>query len=250
MFGQTIPQTWTFETPALTEAYHRLMFVAESGQDIALLVGDSGSGRTTLLKSVEKDLKRIGCGTISVGLAALNQTGLLWHLCGALSIAPGTQATAASMLASIRDEMLGRTHIGQRTVVLLDDMDRAVEDVTPLLSFLRGLNSETNGMVITLASARPQYSSPVGDAGFRVTTSRLTADESYDFVVAKFEQNQVPPERLSDDGRQTLADLAEGNLTLLNRFCELTSIAMNAEGGPACFDGVEVRDLLGQVLNA
>lgn len=250
MFGQTISRVWTFETSALTEAYHRLMFVAESGQDFALLAGDSGSGRTTLLKTVEKDLKRSGCGTISVGLSALNQTGLLWHLCGALSIAPGTDAAESAMLTAIRDEMLGRTHIGQRSVILLDDLDRAAEDVAPLLSFLRGLNRETRGMVVTLATADVRYSCPTADAGFRVLAPRLTSDESYAFVTAKLEANEVPSERVSEDGRQTLADLADGNLALLVRYCELTTVATTAEGSPPCFDGAEVRDLLGQVLCA
>jgi len=228
MFGQTPGATWNFESPAHTEALSRLLYVAEQGEPFVLLVGARGTGKTTLLRQVQSECSRFGHSAVLINVAALDDASFLWHLCGGLSIALRGEQSRTEMLAAIRDEIAGRALCQHETVVILDDLHRAAEDLSPLIQFLSALNGQTEGAVSVVAAAEPAPAmSCTTQSALRVELNPLSDAESKQFASGLLQSKQIPSTRITSEALDSIADFGQGSPARLARLCEMLKVAVS-----------------------
>src|SRR2546430_12520034 len=104
-FGKTPDPAFLFESPQHKEALARLEYAVEE-KDLALLVGDIGSGKTTLSRAL---IDRIGDARPVVLLInpRLTPTQLLRSVAIGLGLAP----------ARLRSDLLEQIHTDRKSVV-------------------------------------------------------------------------------------------------------------------------------------
>ncbi|MCA9050580.1 MAG: ATP-binding protein, partial [Planctomycetaceae bacterium] len=183
MFGQTPGKSLYFDTSVHTEAVNRLMYVVENGEPFVLLQGADGSGRTTVLEQVQDECRRYGHSVVLLSAAGTDRSVLLWNLCNALSVPPQTGQSTGQLMASIRDEVIGRSVCRHRTAVLIDDISRCADDLTGTIDFLTSLSHRAEGWLSVVGAGCEMDDSPLAKRSvLRVTLSSLETPEARRFV--------------------------------------------------------------------
>ena len=230
MFGQSVDELWYFESSAHTEAQNRLMYVAEQGEPFVLLLGERGLGKSSILQRVQEECRRFGHSSVLMNVAALDEEAFLWHLCGGLSIILSERDTRSKLMTAIRDEISGRALCNHRTVILLDDLNRAGEDLSPMIQFLSAINEQTDGGVSVVAASEENVSPSVHQlSALRVQLSTLTEQDSRDFVQGML--NSAEFDSLTEEGLKAVIECGGGSPAQLTRTCELLRIAIATNPG-------------------
>ena len=126
-FPKAATQASLLQTPALEHVIDRLLFALER-DTIAVLIAESGCGKSTALSLLAKSLDAASYHVISTSMTTLNPFSLVAHL-GAGTGLPGHRfkgETAAAFLMHLRSQP-------KRTVVLVDEAhllpDASLEDL-------------------------------------------------------------------------------------------------------------------------
>ncbi|MEQ9407834.1 MAG: ATP-binding protein [Fuerstiella sp.] len=227
MFGKSIGSLFWFESPIQTEATSRLLYVTEQGESFVLLLGDRGTGKSSVLRSVRSECRRFGHSCLLISAAALDENALLWHLCGGLSITPHRGSSRSRLMAVIRDEIAGRAMCSHQTVIILDDLDLAAEDLSSVLQFLAAANEQTNGGVSVVAGASGALSSELKQlSALRVELRPFTEQESQEFSLQLLTSLQADTSRIEPDAMAAIVQFGKGLPARLTRLCEVLSLAL------------------------
>lgn len=248
MFGHQPGAPFEFHGPTFTEALSRLMYVVEQGAPFVLLAGETGCGRTTLLRTVETECRRNGISALTLNAAGLDRPAFLQQLSRGLCVVPGPEQTAAEAMAAIRDELTGRGFCSHATVILIDDLEAAADDLSAAIRFLTALNESTQGQVTVIAGCRHQPALPLQTlSALRVQLPPLTDEESVDFASAFLAEVQFDAEQLTADAEHYLVEFGEGSPARLARICEILCLAAAAD--PAVqFDRAALQRLSEETL--
>ncbi|MEZ6125424.1 MAG: NB-ARC domain-containing protein [Planctomycetaceae bacterium] len=226
MFGQSIQSSWYFPSAIHTEAQNRLMYVAEQGEPFVLLQGTQGMGKTGLLRRVQDECRRFGHSCVLLNVAALDENAFLWHVCGGLSIAPRENATRSDMMTAIRDEITGRALCQHRTVLLLDDLNRAGDDLSLMVQFLISISHQTQGSLSVIASSDEHLSPQLRRlSSLRVELPRFSSDDSAAFVLGSLKAMNVDRRAISDDAIELAIEISDGLPARMSRICEMLKVA-------------------------
>lgn len=226
MFGQPLGKPWYFETNAHAEALNRLIYTVDQGEPFVLLMAEHGAGKTTVLNRALLECRRAGQSGVVINVAALDETSFLWHLCGGLSISPQSDHGRSELMTAIRDEISGRALCNHRTVVILDDLHSASEDLILMVKFLIALNEQTGGAVTVIAAAEhtlnPAFNS---QSALRVRLPLLGETDAHAFSVEKLRSLNVDDDRLTTDAIDQIVEFGAGSPAQLTRICELVQVA-------------------------
>ena len=126
-FPRAVTDAALLTTPALTQAIERLHFALER-DTIALLVAESGCGKSTVLGHFAKSLDAASYYVLAISLTTLRPFSFIAHLVASIGL-PGRRfkgETAATLLMHMRSQP-------KRTVVLIDEAhllpDASLEDL-------------------------------------------------------------------------------------------------------------------------
>ncbi|MEZ6127419.1 MAG: ATP-binding protein [Planctomycetaceae bacterium] len=232
MFGQSVENAWYFESAVHLEAQNRLMYVAEQGEAFVLLLAAQGMGKTRLLNRVQEECRRFGHSVVLMNVAAMDDDAFLWHLCGGLSIIAQDHPSRSEMMLAIRDEISGRTLCHHQTVLLLDDLNRAGDNLHGMIQFLMAVNQQTGGGISVIAAADGTLCPQLQQlSALRVGLPQLSDDDSLAFVAGCLKSLKVRSGRVTADGMGAIVESCAGSPDRLTRTCELLKIAQSTHPG-------------------
>lgn len=229
MFGQSVEEEWLYHHPGFEEAANRLLYVAESGEALAVVMSEDGAGRTTLLKSVLQHRTRLANSAILVSAAACNQQTVLRQISRALSIDAPDTAAPGELLLLIRDEIRGRELCGRHTTLLLDDIHRADEDLYGVLRFLSSLNQQTSGAISVIAgTSSDDRSLAVSESVLKIELNRLSEVQAVEFLATGLGLKGAL-DRVESDGLLAAVKLSQLAPGSLKRSCQVMLAALEAD---------------------
>lgn len=248
MFGRAAEQTFTFECPAHTEALNRLLYVAEQGEAFVSLTAKPGTGRSRLLRRLQEECIRGGQSAILCNVAALDENAFLWHICGGLSIAPNGQQSRSSLMSAVRDEIVGRALCHHQTIIILDDLHRAAEDLSGAVQFLSAINEQTQGGITTVVGTDDSPTTRlVSLSSLRVQLGPLCDEDSERFAQEYLQAANADVGRIQDSGWQAIKTFAIGYMSRLTRLCEIAAVALSTSSDLQ-LDAAAISLLSGETL--
>lgn len=225
MFGQKLSPSWFFDSLMHQEAVSRLLYLVESRLNPGLITGPDGSGKTRILLRIREELARTTTSVLNLSLSGLDSETALWQLASGLCSGLRMDATRREVMICLRDEILGRSQCRLQTVVLLDDLHRALDDISPVLRMLLSYSEQSKGSLIMIAaSGRPFSAEFTEQCLVRVQLTPMDSGESCDFVRTLIRQTLKNSSVVEESAVRAIADFGMGNTARITRICELLRV--------------------------
>lgn len=210
------------------EAFERLWYLAESGAS-GLLLGLEGTGKTGLFRRLADALRRGGRSVVEINLRGVTGDSLPLLLASRLGLGLSEETAPGRVWSALQDHASGCRLTGCRQVILLDDVDRAAEEMAPPLDRLIELLEGT----ACLCSARPHLPERLSDVlldrcRLRIELSRLEAPEIAR-LTSRFMDRQARSMRLDAEACRAMAEITAGRLDRIQTLSELVCLAAEAE---------------------
>ncbi|MFN9720195.1 MAG: AAA family ATPase [Planctomycetota bacterium] len=225
MFGQKLNPSWFFDSLMHQEAVSRLLYLVESRLNPGLITGPDGSGKTRVLLRVREELARTTTGTLHLSLSGLDSETALWQIASGLCSGLKAETNRREIMIRLRDEILGRSQCRHQTVVLLDDMHRAVDDMSSILRLLMSFSEQSKGSLTIIAASGRSFSAELTEQCLvRVHLTPMDSAESCDFVRTLIRQTLKTSSVVEESAVRAIADFGMGNTARITRICELLRV--------------------------
>lgn len=248
MFGRTPRENdWYFAAEGQVEAVNRLLYLIDNGEPFSLLEGPYGTGKTTVLGQIASEVEGTGRRVVRQNVASLDGRAVLWHLCGALSVFSKSDVDTSALMTAVRDELLARARCDHVTVLLLDDIDLAQQDVGVVLNLLTSIAESSDRRVSVVAAAeQPLGFSLQRQAPLSICLDRLSEAEAVEFAVRRLAHLECPVDRVTNSGWRAIAALSNGQPSQLRRICEVVQVVTTMQ--PESIDAALLHQAAQQLL--
>lgn len=214
---------WFCALPTHAEALARLLIAVQSNRTPVLLAGPGGSGKTTVLRALEHVLFRSGHYLARVDAGELEETELLWRICGALRLAPDHHRSSQRLWQILEDSLRGMTLNGLPITLILDEpkIDRSS---VPLLNRLIRLSSDTRlGLVLsTKRVPGGEYQTLLDRIELLAALQPLNAEETSHYIDHHLSKALKADREFESGARRMIHTESRGLPRQINRLCELT----------------------------
>jgi type II secretory pathway predicted ATPase ExeA len=217
--------------PTQVEAAARLRFAIEHAQQLALLFGPAGSGKTRLLSHLERQCRREGRLTARVSLAGLTETEAVWNILAAWKMNPPADASLQLLWRKLGEQLRGLQWQSRRGVIFLDDL--AAASPATLVALQRLFAFDAAAQSLTVIAAADSFSRSklprtwLELAELRADLEPLSEKETTAFV-AEASSGGFTPEAAT-----TLHSLTAGLPRQIDQLQKLVTIAASAAGESA-----------------
>ncbi len=137
------------------EALARLHFLVDEHRSVGLLLGESGSGKSTILESFARQLPKHGVQLVYTSLAGLDLHDFLWSAGGQLGVETLPTADRFSLTRALTDHIVANRYQQLATVLLLDDVDQADLEVLGEIARLAQINVDRDARITVVLSGQP-----------------------------------------------------------------------------------------------
>ena len=155
-FENTPDTEFFFESEKHEEAFSRLSYVVDEKKSCAVLTGAYGTGKTLILKALERDFKKKGYVFSSVSNPRLDDLGLLKMILHNFT-GYNVPARKEDVLMGIEKFLLDTCHDGKHVVIVIDEA-QLIDDASVFeeLRLLLNFQTETRFMATLLLSGQPE----------------------------------------------------------------------------------------------
>ncbi len=221
-----------FPSEAHEEALARMLYLVEEGDRCGLLTGSAGTGKSTVLMRLHRQLRRAGWKSCRIDLAGLDHSTLLHRLAVELGANPASDADPHETWDQLELILAAAARVQQPWVVLFDHADRLRPGALSLLEQL--LHSvHARGMVMLFA-ARHEGRTPLlkvlsEHTGLRMELPALSVDETQWYIEHALERGLASSPEFTRDATQLIARMTGGVPRQINRLCRAVILAAKAD---------------------
>ena len=148
-------------TPGHQEALSNLEYGMSAGRGITLLVGEAGTGKTTLLRkalSTQAQAKGPASRVLSLHLTnpTLTRAEFVEFLAGGFALGTSAAESKARLLRDLELMLRGRRARGETTVLVIDEAQSLPEDLLEEIRLLANIESDTEKLLLLILAGQPQ----------------------------------------------------------------------------------------------
>ena len=227
-FNTTPDPRFLFLTPSHREALAQLMYGVQEGTGFAILTGEVGTGKTTLLHTL---LQRMD-PQIAVAMIVnpmLGFDGLLELILEDLGVGTGGDTTARRLVALHRF-LLERAAAGHRTVLIIDEAQHLDPTTLEQIRLLSNYESPSRKLLQIILAGQPELEAKLAlpqlrqlkqRIGLRCAIQPLMPRETRDYITARLRIAKAANPRLfTERAVDRISTYARGIPRLVNIACE------------------------------
>lgn len=213
-------------SPLLDEALARLTFLADERRPLGILVGQAGTGKTTLLKLFGARLAKRGVFVHRDSLLGRQSYELLWEIGNRLGARPLPGEPLLAIWNALENRLTELALDEVRLTLLLDDVDGAMGDAVTQITRLFNLAERFPRLLTLVLVSTPESLNRLGprlleQAHLRVDLGPWTLDESEEFLNRAFLQAGRSENPFEPPAIERLHYLANGMPGHIRRIADL-----------------------------
>lgn len=236
-FRNHIDPQFRHRSPSQEEALARLRFLVDYKRRMGLLMGPRGSGKSLLLAAMADELRREGLPVAKLSLLGLEPTELLWQLSSSFGLNPDRDLDLPTLWGMVFDRLAEYGYQRLGTVVLMDDADRAKEEViTSVARLAEHDGTPDSALTIVLAGRRERMGrlgrSLLELADLRIDLQPWEKSDTERYVNGSVADMGWQTPGFTDEAVARLHELAQGMPRQINQLADLTVIAAAGQSLP------------------
>jgi general secretion pathway protein A len=181
------------------EALSHLEYAAAAMRGVTLLIGEAGTGKTTLLRKAfgpgsERDAAapRIACALIDN--PALRRSEFFQILAEAFGLDPQVARSKATFLRELRQRVTQLRSHGENAVVVIDEAQSLPTELLEEVRLLGNMESETDKLIAFVLAGQPEFALRLTDpallplrqrVSLRYVLGRLNLQETAAFIAGR-----------------------------------------------------------------
>lgn len=154
------------------EALSNLEYGISSRTGITLLVGEAGTGKTTLIRTaLEQQPARVHC--VHVQNPALARDEFIEMLAVRFKLTDRARASKTALLLELEDILRGRDEAGESTVLVVDEAQSLPRDILEEIRLLANIETNERKLLSVILAGQPEVTALLNDAALRQLKQRI-----------------------------------------------------------------------------
>jgi general secretion pathway protein A len=154
------------------EALSNLEYGIASRTGITLLVGDAGTGKTTLIRTaLERQPSRVHC--VHLQNPALTREEFVEMLARRFELSDGARGSKTALLLELEAVLTSRAAEGESTVLLIDEAQSLPRDILEEIRLLANIETNERKLLSVIMAGQPEVAALLDDESLRQLKQRI-----------------------------------------------------------------------------
>jgi type II secretory pathway predicted ATPase ExeA len=221
---------WFYSNPVHDEALARLHYLLESRRRLGLLLGESGCGKSLVLRMLAHQLRSTSAQVAMIGLWAVEPDEMLEKLALAWGLDPAPGESCARLWRRLNDRLAEHRLQRLASVILLDDADRAPPATHTQIERLVQCDTVGDGGLTIVLSAQRDYAHRISHrllelGDLRIDIGPWSLADTQGYVAHVLRQGGRSRPAFDGQALKRLHELAGGVPRQINQLGELSLVA-------------------------
>jgi len=154
------------------EALSNLEYAIASRKGITLLVGEAGTGKTTVIRAaIEKQSERIHC--VHLHNPALTRAEFVEMLAAQFSLSERARTSKSDLLLELEGLLKARRAAGETTVLVVDEAQSLPSELLDEIRLLSNIETADEKLVCLIVAGQPEIAQRINGPAFRQFKQRI-----------------------------------------------------------------------------
>ena len=219
-----------FQSGGHEEALARLQFLRENRRRLGLMVGETGAGKTLLLRVFAASLRKTPDQASVLSLSGASPREFLWNVAGDWGLNPAIDDSEFRLWRLCTDRLLQYSRQAKQTLLLLDDAHAAEPATLDLVLRLAELDAGRDTRLTILLAADADRAVRIGSrllelSELRIDLEPFAAEETLAYLESSLARAGRRLTTFTREAAAKLHDLSAGNPRRINQLAELALLA-------------------------
>jgi general secretion pathway protein A len=160
-------------TPKHREALSNLYFGIASGKGVTVLIGEAGTGKTTLLRTVLEAQPQADTLCVHINNPTLTRAEFVELLARGFGLSDEARISKAAMLTELHQVLVERHDAGRPTVIVIDEAQSLPRELLEEVRLLANLETAEHKLVSVVLAGQPELATRLNETGLRQLKQRI-----------------------------------------------------------------------------
>lgn len=186
-FDLTPNPAYLFFTAGHREALSNLQYGLSTAKGLTVLIGEAGTGKTTLLRAALRSDMCRGVQCIYLNNPTLSRDEFVATLARRFELSDAASRSKASLLIELEAYLRRRRRDGIITALVVDEAQSLSDELLEEIRLLANIETDTEKLLPLVLAGQPELSGRLNDAGLRQLKQRI----GLRCVIAPFEPTET-----------------------------------------------------------
>jgi general secretion pathway protein A len=163
-----------FLTPRQREALGNLHYGLSTSRGFTMLVGDAGTGKTTILRTALSGLADTNSRYVLISNPTLEKTEFYELLTRGFDLSPATLKSKATFLAELQDHVEARFAAGGLTGIIVDEAQSLPSELLEEIRLLGNIETTNTKLLNIVLAGQPELAGRLNEPSLRQLKQRIT----------------------------------------------------------------------------
>lgn len=155
------------------EALSNLNYGLQSRRGLTLLVGEAGTGKTTLVRAVIQDLEKQGARIAYLNNPTLTRAEFYEFLAAAFDLSPEAGSSKVRLLRELQGRLEERRDGGVLTGLIIDEVQALPDDLLEEVRLLANIETSTDKLLPIVLAGQPELADRLNRPSLRQLKQRV-----------------------------------------------------------------------------